>query len=370
MRIVVEEGPGALERHEAAWEALAASALEPNVFQEGWFALAAARTLGRGVDLRTVLVYEGELLVGAFPLERVGARPLPHYRLWAHDHCPLGTPLVHRDRADACLDALFGWMAGQRELYVAWPLLHADGPFLARLRECAGRRGLRGFERYPAQRPLLVPGAQAEAYLEAAVAGPARKVLRRRERRLREMGTVSFRSLAAPDDAARWIGEFLELEASGWKSARGTALKSSAATREFFTRIAGEAARRGRLEMRALDLEGAPIAMLVRLRAGDGAFAFKIAYDERYAACGPGVLLEVEAIRRVHEAGGPRWIDACTASEGPLDGLWTGRRRVIQCVMSTGTAASAAAVAAWAVLRAAKARLEGRRGAGPAAPRD
>ena len=42
------------------------------------------------------------------------------------------------------------------------------------------------------------------------------------------------------------------------------------------------------------------IAMKCNLRAGDGAVAFKIAYDEAYARFSPGVLLEIEQIERLH----------------------------------------------------------------------
>ena len=83
---------------------------------------------------------------------------------------------------------------------------------------------------------------------------------------------------------------------------------SSEEDRRFFSRIAREAFARGALSMLALRLDGVPIAMKCNLESGVGAFALKVAFDETYARFSPGVALEVEAIRRLHDDGG--WIPA------------------------------------------------------------
>src|SRR4029077_12557034 len=70
------------------WRALAADALEPNVFYEPAFALAAAPVFGRGVE--AVLVWSGDAprrLLGLFPARverrRYGLR-LPVLLGWTH----------------------------------------------------------------------------------------------------------------------------------------------------------------------------------------------------------------------------------------------------------------------------------------------
>src|ERR1051325_1548782 len=73
-----------------AWHALAARALEPNVFYEPAFAQAAAPVFGQ--DAGATLVWSGHRLVGLFPgrIERRG--PLTRLAGWTHSFAPLGTP--------------------------------------------------------------------------------------------------------------------------------------------------------------------------------------------------------------------------------------------------------------------------------------
>src|SRR5262249_53860453 len=93
-----------------AWRALAARALESNIFYEPSFAQAAAAVFGR--DLGAMLVWSPtDQLAGFFPARferRVGMRVLA---AWTHPYAPLGTPLVDRDAADAVLAAWLDHLA-------------------------------------------------------------------------------------------------------------------------------------------------------------------------------------------------------------------------------------------------------------------
>ncbi|MGC2125719.1 MAG: hypothetical protein WA652_22985, partial [Xanthobacteraceae bacterium] len=87
-----------------AWRDLAARALEPNVFYEPGFALAAASVFGN--DVGAALVWSGtspRQLLGFFPARlserRYGLR-LPVLIGWTHPYAPLGTPLIERDAAE------------------------------------------------------------------------------------------------------------------------------------------------------------------------------------------------------------------------------------------------------------------------------
>src|SRR5215207_9300479 len=99
-----------------AWKALAARALEPNIFYEPAFALAAAPAFGR--DIGAVLVWsdtEPNRLVGFFPM-RVERRrygiPLPVLVGWTHPYAPFGAPLVDRDCAEGAIEAALDFVAG------------------------------------------------------------------------------------------------------------------------------------------------------------------------------------------------------------------------------------------------------------------
>jgi len=66
--------------------------------------------------------------------------------------------------------------------------------------------------------------------------------------------------------------------------------------------------RRGRLLMLAMRLNGLPLAGRCSFLAGDGSFAFKTAFDEQHAQSSPGILMELENIRRVHDMPAVRWM--------------------------------------------------------------
>ena len=97
-------GLGTLGDVAEAWRALAARALEPNVFYEPAFAQAAAPVFGR--DANAILVWSGSnRLVGLFPAQIKRRGPLTRLAGWTHPFAPLGTPLVDRDQAEAAIKA-------------------------------------------------------------------------------------------------------------------------------------------------------------------------------------------------------------------------------------------------------------------------
>jgi hypothetical protein len=121
------------------WRDLAARALEPNVFYEPAFALAAGAVFGR--DVGAALVWSGtqpRKLLGFFPARVVRRRyglPLPVLEAWTHPYAPLGTPLVEREAAEPVISAWLTHLASNRALpgLVLLPLIAADGHFATAL---------------------------------------------------------------------------------------------------------------------------------------------------------------------------------------------------------------------------------------------
>ena len=182
-----------------------------------------------------------------------------------------------------------------------------------------------------------MPRRDSDSLLKETHSRKARHELRRLERRLAEIGTLEYRELQNRDDAAQWIDAFLELENRGWKGKRGSALACREADRGFFVRWASEAARRGRLMMLALAVGGRTVAMKCNVLAGAGSYAFKITYDEDYARYSPGVLLEMENIRRFHARGDLQWMDSCAdPANWMMNHIWPDRRRIATLVMPGG----------------------------------
>ncbi len=127
--------------------------------------------------------------------------------------------------------------------------------------------------------------------------------LRRRARRLHEMGTVALRRAGSPGEAGEALGEFLALEAAGWKGEGGTAIALGPALVRFYGGIVRDAAARGTLAIRTLTLDGRPIAVHLGIIHRGVYHLPKTAYDERLGSVSPGQLLQREVLAECEARG-------------------------------------------------------------------
>ncbi|HYP30118.1 MAG TPA: GNAT family N-acetyltransferase [Blastocatellia bacterium] len=354
MSVVVVEEIDALARYSEQWEALSERAIEPNPFYEPWMLLPAIRAFGANRKLKFVLIFDPThanpsgwpALRGFFPLEikpayeGLGTKlPLRTLSLWRHKYCYICTPLVSAGRARDTVDAFFEWVESEN---LGCPLMEfeqvpGEGPFRRLLVDHFNESGRISFVSESFTRALFRPSACANDYLSLALPGIRRKELRRLEKRLSEAGRLDYCELGAGGEIGRWISEFLELESISWKGQEGRALLSRPEDRDFFVEAARSAFDRGRLMMLALRVGGRPIAVKCNFMASDGSFAFKIAYDDEYARFSPGVLLEMENIRRLHDRPGTLWMDSCANPDNfMINRLWPDRLTIQSIVIASG----------------------------------
>jgi CelD/BcsL family acetyltransferase involved in cellulose biosynthesis len=340
LRLVTVRSIETLAAHRPAWRDLARNALESNIFYEPAFLLHGIEHLAprKPWIWQVLLFYRGQTLVGLVPLQvRIQApfagRPLVLESL-RPNHSFFHAPLLRRDAADPVVDALLDWFAAEsRAALLQLQNLNLGGPFHARLRARLAAFGVRAFGLGRFDRPFVVPRSDGTTYFREALTRNRRRDLERRRRRLEAMGRFRLRRLEPGDDPAPWVDAFLALEASGWKGRRGAALATSSGGSPFLHRIVAELHREGQVIMAGLLLDDRWIAMTCDFRAArpsPGAFSYKTAYDERFRAMAPGVLLEIELLRRLHdefpEVG---WIDSCTLpTNGLLNDLWPERRTI------------------------------------------
>jgi CelD/BcsL family acetyltransferase involved in cellulose biosynthesis len=373
MQAVVVSGAAELEAYVSAWEDLAANALEANIFYEPWVFLPALKSFGGSVKLRFVFVFAASrsaqsspLLCGFFPLECSRSyRGLPSkvLSLWKHAHCFLCTPLVRAGYEGECLKSLFQWLERDSRCgLVEFGSIGADGPFeqaLSRMLQEQPRRAAFSSDCY--ERAMFRPAESADAYLRAAISRSHRKDLSRRRRRLSESGQFECLASGPDDDIEAWIEDFLRLEAGGWKGREGTALASKDSDRAFFASAMREAFKRGRLMMLALKIDGKPIAIKCNFSAGEGAFAFKIAFDESHAHFSPGMLLEIENIKRLHEMREVQWMDSCAVpNHFMINRLWPDRRLIRSVLIATRRGSMSFIVSLLPYLRSISRALRGR----------
>jgi CelD/BcsL family acetyltransferase involved in cellulose biosynthesis len=347
LTVVTIRDAEALRDYLPEWDDLVANALEPNVFYESWQLLPALRLLGKNHDLQIALVFveeaQGKKLCGLFPLERqrlYNKLPVRVISLWRHKCCYLATPLLRSGYARETLAAFFDWLAhgehGCPLLKLDW--IAGEGKVHHALVNYLHETGVATLVTERFTRALFKPSADAETYLRAALSRFRLKEYRRQERRLIEAGRVEYRALAADGDVEAWIQEFLQFEAESWKGYAGRAIGSRENDRAYFETVACAAFKRGQLMMLALDFNGRPIAHKCNFLAQPGSFAFKIAFVEAFGKYSPGVLLELENIRRLHARPELDWMDSCASPDRfMINQLWPERRTIQSILVSTGS---------------------------------
>jgi CelD/BcsL family acetyltransferase involved in cellulose biosynthesis len=335
--ITVEwRGLAELEPIVAEWRALAARALEPNVFYEPAFALAAAPVFGR--DAGAVLVWSGEnppRLLGFFPgrieRRRYGLK-LPILVGLTHPYGPLGVPLVEREAAAPVIAAYLAHLAADPALpgLLLLPFLPADGPFAAALDAILRRAQMPAADFNRHQRALLAPTGERQLYVEQAIGQHQHKELRRHLRRLSDSGAVLFTAAKESTAVAGALEEFLRLEASGWKGRAGTATADHEDLHRFIREAVYGLAAEGKASINRILVDGRAIAATIVLRSGRGAWFWKIAYDESFARFSPGVMLSVELTEELLEDTSLAGADSCATANHPMiDHLW--RERLALC---------------------------------------
>lgn len=362
----------ALEELASQWQALAAVALEPSPSSEPWMLLPALRCLlGPGSDVAVVLVFReqpgdaagGRRLAGVFPIEirrRFKGLPAVVVSLWNHPYCLYAAPLLAAQDAENCLTAFLDWLAQRwrgRAVFLA-PDLRAEGAFSQLLDAYVHRAGLEHHIVEWTSRALFRPRQSVERYLDAVGSQHHRKEWRRQERRLAELGELRYEHYVPGSDPEPWVDAFIALEQAGWKGRNGTAFGCRAEHRAFLQAVTRQAAADGRLMMMSLRLGDRLLASKLNFVVPPGAYTFKIAFDESFQKYSPGVLLELENIRRLHDMPEIEWADSLALPDHPMaNRLWLDRVAVATVAISPGGWRSELLLAAFPLLRLIKRRL-------------
>ena len=317
------------QRDLGAWRELSERAVAPNPYWDPDFVLPAAEGLDEGGDVALLCVLDGDGWAACLPVrrnQRWHRIPLPSVTSWLHLYCFMGTPLVAPGREAEALPELVRALpsAGTAAAFTALDWVESEGAIAEALTGADAPANLI-FERF--SRPALHRRPQPD-YLEGRIKSKHRQEFRRKARGLeRELdGQLELVDRSAEPDA---IEALLELEAAGWKGREGTALRSNPAHEQFVRRMTRAFAERGALELVCLECAGQVVAASSALLAGDGAFGFKVGYDETYRRYSPGVELSLRYLERFHERTELAWVDSCTAPGNELyNRLWPDSREL------------------------------------------
>lgn len=244
--------------------------------------------------LEVLVLRRGGALAGVMPMCRRNSTATsltnpesPHFDALGED----------RAVVEGLVDALIG--AGHHRVSVEY--LAAGGASVGALRAAASRARYRVIQR-PQTRAPYVDTRRSWPEYRAALSTKVLRELRRRRRRMEQLGEVSLevRSEGPFDDA---LAEHFDLESAAWKGAAGTAILARSDTRRFYTRVAHWAAERGALRVAFLRLGGRAIAGDLCLEEDGVHYLLKTGFDPAYRAFGPGIMIRHDMIARAFEKG-------------------------------------------------------------------
>jgi CelD/BcsL family acetyltransferase involved in cellulose biosynthesis len=319
----------------SGWRALAERAIEPNGYYLPDWELA-VNASARGLTGASALsassdasAHDGAArLIGLMPaisMWRAYKIPLPAL-VSAQPYGTLCTPLLDRDLAD---DAVAGLMQQARQAGAHALVLRdvsLDGAAIKAFNAALRQSGMQPRLLHSHDRAALDARRDAGELLREALGPKKLKELRRQRNRLAEHGAVRFEVSRTRDEVAAALEIFLTLEASGWKAARGTALKQDDGDASFIRRAAVALAETGQCEIATLHAGDTPVAAAIVLRHHDRAFYFKLGIDERFARLSPGVQLTLDLTRHLCADPAIALVDSTADADHPMiNPIWRGR---------------------------------------------
>ncbi|MDH2350604.1 GNAT family N-acetyltransferase [Bradyrhizobium sp. SSUT112] len=312
------------------WRALAQRAIEPNgYYLPGWELAVSASARGR-TNASALPAFDGPSarLIGLMPvisLWRAWKIPLPAL-MSAHPYGTLCSPLIDRDAPIEAATRLLqrARQAGARALVLNDVAL--DGAAMTALNQVLNRDGLKPRILSSYIRASLDATQDGETLLREALGARKLKELRRQRHRLEEHGAVAFDVARRPDEIGPALETFLQLEASGWKGKRGTALNQHAGDATFIRRAVAALAETAQCEIVTLRAGTIPVAAGIVLRHQDRAFFFKLGIDDRFARYSPGVQLTLELTRHLCADPAVASADSTASADHPMiNPIWRGR---------------------------------------------
>ena len=313
------------------WRALSRASLEPNgYYLPDWERAVNASARGR-TDVSALCAFgdaPAPALIGLMPvtsLWRAYTLPLPAL-VSGHPYGTLCTPLLDRTMSDAAATRLLQAARASGAHALVLRDVALDGVTMGAIATALGRDGLRLRMLQFYERACLDATRDGDEVLHEALGGKKLKELRRQRHRLAEHGAVDFAVARNPGEVAAALETFLELEASGWKRRRGTALIQHEGDAAFIRRATSALAETNQCEIVTLRAGDSAIAAGIVLRHQGRAFFFKLGVDERFAKYSPGVQLTLDLTR--HLCADPA-ITSADSTAGPdhpmINPIWRGR---------------------------------------------
>ncbi|RVG06213.1 GNAT family N-acetyltransferase [Sinorhizobium meliloti] len=313
-------------------------AIEQNVFFTGRFLAPAMPRLEDRVIRLAVIRDQSEQrsrlrFLMPFSIEKpgfsIGATII---RAWSNPFGPLGTPLLDAEDAAETIsnlyEALAAPSAGLPPVLVL-PDIRLNGKFAQLARAVAIGENLPLTVTDTFSRPMLESLLDGPTYLREAVSSQHLRELKRQWNNLAKQGALVYNVARQPDEIRLRMEEFLVLEASGWKGRERSAMIMDRFRAAFAREAVNNLAEADNVRIHTLDLDGKAIATVIVLLMAGEAFAWKTAYDERYAKYSPGKLLVAELTEWHLDDANIIRSDSCAVPDHPvMSRLWQEREEM------------------------------------------
>lgn len=305
--IVIARTTRELADHETAWNQLvAASSQNLPMLTYAWISAYLDHRLRPDERWMVTLAYCGDRLVGVLP-QLISPRALwriPYVvsRMPRDEHTGALSPLVADDCAAYALHALLREAAKNhgRHVHIELERVPEYAPMLTFL----DRRSLA----FPHLRQVRGVGAYLPvphdfvAY-RRGLSRNFRNNLNKARNKFNAMSDTRVHFLVGADAGPSSLRRFMDVEGSGWKGQRGTAIAENPDLVAFYTTLVQRLGRAGWLEWHFLEAEGKTLAANLGVRVGHRLLLWKLGYQHEFRRCSPGSLLMEELVLRASQQG-------------------------------------------------------------------
>ena len=297
---------------------------------------------GRG-SIRALVIRNGGNLTGIVPLVRDGAV----FKSPTNSETPIFEFVAKGNDAARQLAATM-LAAGARRLDLSF--LRSDDSGFHALKEEARARALRTITQPVLLSPYVSSQGSWSAY-QAKLGAKLRSEIRRRKRRLQELGELSLQVADGSERLEDLLSEGFRVEQSGWKGDYGTAINSNPSRHRFYREVARWAGERGWLRLVFLRLDGRTIAFDLCLEANGVHYLLKTGYDYDFKKFGPGMILRSMMLERAFSGSIDTYefLGTIVGANNRWKLDWTGNHHTRQRFQAF--AASPTALAAWSASR-------------------
>ena len=285
-----------IEEAEPAWEQVLDLSDAATLFLTPWWQKTWWKHFGGGSELAVHVVSDGPRPIGVAPLvcsegvlDLLGGTDLFDYRDF----------IVERGREEGFCAALLDHLSRREWHTLRLESVRESSLTLQALPSAAESAGM-SVEIEPED---VAPVAVLPQTWDEYVAGLSKKdrhELRRKLRRLDGAGEVSRSVCGSPDQVRRMMSDFFRLHRA---SSPDKATFMTPEREAFFVDAASEAARRGRLRLEMVALDGQPVASCLGFDYAGAFLLYNSGYDPAHSKLSVGIVSKALAIRGAIESG-------------------------------------------------------------------